>query len=216
MRNLIFAFAACLMTLMPAGAQTPDPTKVKMFGDRFKPLECSEMSKEQQTMITNLVTGERGTTTGPFNALLRSPEMGDIAQKLGAQVRFHSELPEDLKEMAILITARHWTAQYEWIAHRRLAETAKLKPAIITAIREGKRPQGMTADEQTIYNFATELLKTSQVSDATFAAMKTTFGERRVVNLVGLIGYYGMVSMLLNVDRYPIPDGSKPELLPLK
>jgi len=216
MRNLLFAFAACLMALIPAGAQTPDPTKVKMFGDRFKPLEWSEMSKEQQTMITNLVTGERGTTTGPFNALLRSPEMGDIAQKLGAQVRFHSELPEDLKEMAILITARHWTAQYEWIAHRRLAETAKLKPAIIAAIREGKRPQGMTADEQTIYNFVTELLKTSQVSDATFAAMKTTFGERRVVNLVGLIGYYGMVSMLLNVDRYPIPDGSKPELKPLQ
>jgi 4-carboxymuconolactone decarboxylase len=216
MRNLIFASAACLMTLIPAGAQTPDPTKVKMFGDRFQPLEWGEMTKEQQTMITNLVTGERGTTTGPFNALLRSPEMGDIAQKLGAQVRFHSELPENLKEMAILITARHWTAQYEWIAHRRLAEAAMLKPAIIAAIREGKRPEGMTADEQTIYNFTTELLKTSQVSDATFQAMKATFGERRVVNLVGLMGYYSMVSMLLNVDRYPIPDGSKPELLPLK
>jgi 4-carboxymuconolactone decarboxylase len=147
---------------------------------------------------------------------LRSPEMGDLAQEFGAQMRFHSSLPRKLNEMAIIITARHWTAQYEWNAHRTAAAQAGLKEPIIQAIAAGKRPESLDADETVIYNFATELLKTHEVGDATFKAVKDKFGEKGVVDLIGVMGYYQLVSMLLNVDRYPLPAGTKPELQPLK
>jgi 4-carboxymuconolactone decarboxylase len=147
---------------------------------------------------------------------LRSPELGDLAQQLGAQVRFHSSLPRKLNELAIVITARHWTAQYEWYAHKRAALEAGLNPAIVDAIAGGKRPPSMQPDEETIYTVSTELLNTKQVSDATFEATKKAFGERGVVDLIGVIGYYQLVSMVLNVDRYPLPDGVKPELVALR
>jgi 4-carboxymuconolactone decarboxylase len=144
--------------------------------------------------------------------MMRSPEMGDVAQALGAQVRFHSSLPKKLNEFAIIITGRYWTAQYEWYAHKLLALQAGLKPEIIDAVGAGKRPTGMQADEEAIYNFTTELLNTKHVSDATFNAVKDKFGEHGVVDLSFVIGYYQLVSSLLNIDRYPMPDGVKPEL----
>jgi 4-carboxymuconolactone decarboxylase len=200
----------------PAAKPKPDPSKVQLFGDRFKPLKWEEMTPEQRTMLTNIVTGERGGAGGPFNVLLRSPAMGDLAQKLGAELRFHADLPAKLRELAILVTARHWTGQYEWQAHRRAAEQAGLSSAIISAIASGKRPTAMSPEEEVVYNFASELLKTSEVSDATFNAAVKMFGERRVVDIIGLLGYYSMVSMLLNTDRHPLPPGMKPELAPLK
>jgi 4-carboxymuconolactone decarboxylase len=161
------------------------------------------------------MSGERASAGGPFNVLLRSPQMGDLAQQLGATVRFHSSLPPRLNEMAILITARHWTSQYEWYAHKRLALQAGLKAEIVDAIASGKRPSAMQADEEVLYNFATELLETKQVGDAAFRSATSTFGERGVVDLVGVMGYYHLVSMVLNVDRYPLPAGAAPELLPI-
>ena len=131
-------------------------------------------------------------------------------------MRFHSSLPRKLNEMAIIITARHWTAQYEWNAHRAAAAQAGLNEAIIKSIAAGKRPESMNSDETVIYNFATELLNTHQVSDANFKAAKDKFGEHGVVDLISVMGYYQLVSMLLNVDRYPLPAGAKPELQPLK
>jgi 4-carboxymuconolactone decarboxylase len=114
--------------------------------------------------------------------------------------------------MAILLTARDWTAQYEWYAHKRLALQAGLNPAIVDAIAAGKRPATMATDEQALYDFQTELLKTKQVSDAAFRAAVAAFGERGVVDLLCNIGYYHLVSMVLNVDRYPLPADAKPEL----
>jgi 4-carboxymuconolactone decarboxylase len=152
---------------------------------------------------------------GPFNVLLRSPEMGDQAQKLGAQLRFHSSLPDKLRELAIIMTARSWNAQYEWYAHKRLALQVGLSPALIDAIAAGKRPASMEPDVEAAYDFASELLKTRQVSDRTFHAAVAKLGERGVVDLTALMGYYHMVSMLLNIDRYPLPDGVQPELKPL-
>ena len=142
--------------------------------------------------------------------------MGDAAQKLGAQLRFHSVLPGKLRELAILITARYWTAQYEWTAHRRLAMQAGVSPAIADAIAAGKRPTSLEPDEEIVYNFCNELLNTKQVGDATFKAAVDKLGERGVVDLAALVGYYQFVSMILNLDRYPLPDGGKPELAPLK
>src|SRR5438552_14144109 len=118
--------------------------------------------------------------------------------------------------MAIIITARHWAAQYEWNAHRSAAAQAGLNEAIIQSIAAGKRPASMDADETIIYNFATELLTKHEVSDNIFKVTKDKFGEKGVVDLIGVMGYYQLVSMLLNVDRYPLPAGAKPELQALK
>jgi len=184
--------------------------------ERFKTLSEDEMTPEQRRLVQAIISGPRKAMRGgPFQAFLRSPELGDIAQQLGAGVRFKSSLPNALKELAILVTARHWTAQYEWVAHRRMGEEAGLAPAIADAISEGRRPDRLSADEAMIYDFATELLRTAEVSDKNFDAVKARFGERGVVDLVLTIGYYSTVSMVLNVHRHPIPPEAKP-LPPLK
>jgi len=211
-RRCSAVFIAASVAFSAASAQAPAARDVKLVGDRFKPLTYAEMTAEQRAMIEHLLSGERTSTGGPFNVLLRSPEIGDLAQQVGARVRYHSSLPNRLNEMAILLTARDWTAQYEWYAHKRLALQAGLNPAIVDAIAAGKRPATMATDEQALYDFQTELLKTKQVSDAAFRAAVAAFGERGVVDLLCNIGYYHLVSMVLNVDRYPLPADAKPEL----
>jgi len=178
--------------------------------ERFKPLSLEEMTPGQRRMAENLLSGPRKGMRGPFSALLYSPEIGDHAQKLGAEVRFQNSLPDPLKELAILVVARFWTAQFEWYAHRRLAIEAGLDAAITDAIAEGKRPARMSADERAVYDFASELLETREVSDATFAAVKDRFGEKGVVDLICTMGYYGLVSMTLNVNRYPLQHDAVP------
>jgi 4-carboxymuconolactone decarboxylase len=220
---MIRLMVACVVALALAGiaaAQVPnvprpDPQTLRLRGDRFKPLSYDEMTPAQKTMIDHLLSGPRGGATGPFNVLLRSPEMGDLAQQFGASTRFKSSVPPKLNELAIIITARHWTSQYEWQAHHRAALQAGLSPAIADAIAQGKRPAGMQKDEEAVYTFCSELLTTKQVSDATFSAAKDAVGERGVVDLIGVMGWYGTVSMLLNTDRYPVADGTQPELKPL-
>ena len=212
--------AVCISAVMLSGlamAQAPAPATrdLNLRGDRFKPLTWETMTPEQKAMAENLLSGERGRMTGPFNVLLRSPEMGDLAQKMGAQLRFHTAIPNRLNEMAILMTARFWTSQYEWSSHRKNALAAGLNPAVIDAIAEGKRPASMQPDEEIIYNFSSELLATKQVSDAAFKAVVDKFGERGAVDLTGVMGYYCIVSMMLNIDRYPLLDGEKPQLKPL-
>jgi 4-carboxymuconolactone decarboxylase len=216
MHRVLTAAAIMVFALTWASAQAPSARDVKLVGDRFRPLTYDEMTPPQRAMIEHLLAGERAGTGGPFNVLLRSPEMGDIAQQLGANVRYHSSLANAIREMAILIMARDWTAQYEWTAHRRLALQAGLKSQIVDAIAAGTRPAGMQPNEEALYTFATELLHTRRVSDKTFSAAVAAFGERGVVDLIGLMGYYSLVSMALNVDRYPLPDGAKPELQELR
>jgi len=220
--KLYASIAICIVvslllgTLLAAQAPAPNPRDIQLVGDRFKPLKYDEMTPAQKTMMDHLVNGERRGAGGPFNVLLRSPEMGDLVQQFGASMRFHSSLPRKLNEMAIIITARQWTAQYEWNAHRAAAAQAGLNEAIIKSIAAGKHPESMDPDETIVYNFGIELLNTHQVSDANFKAVKDKFGERGVVDLISVMGYYQLVSMLLNVDRYPLPAGAKPELQPLK
>jgi 4-carboxymuconolactone decarboxylase len=208
------ASAQAPATQAPAN-QRPDPRSLKLRGNRFKPLTYDEMTPAQKTMIEHLLSGPRGGADGPFNVLLRSPEMGDLGQQFGASTRFATTVPRKLNELAIIIVARHWTSQFEWQAHHRAALQAGVSPAIADAIATGRRPQGMQKDEEVVYNFCTELMSTKQVSDATFNAAKAALSERGVVDLIGVMGWYNTVSMLLNVDRYPLPDGTQPELKPL-
>jgi len=181
-----------------------------MTDQRFKPLSPDEMSPEQRRLADSILSGPRKSLGGPFSVFLYSPATGDAAQKLGEQVRFRNSLPDKLKELAILVVARHWTAQYEWYAHHRLALAAGLDPAIAADIAAGKRPAGLQADESAIYDFAAELLETKEMSDATFRAVADRFGDKAVVDLICTMGYYSLVSMTLNVNRFPIPRDATP------
>ncbi|SRR5579883_333450 len=206
----------CALAAGIVGAQTkPTTSNLGLKGDRFKPLTYDEMTPEQKKMVDHLLAGERTGLGGPFNVLLRSPEMGDLGQQMGAAMRFHAALPPDVRETVIILTARWWMAQYEWNAHKRAALQNGVSPAIVDAIATGRRPAGMSAPMEAAYNFVTELYKTRQVSDATFQAAKDKFGERGVVDIIGLTGWYNLVSEALNVDRYPLGDGVQPELKPL-
>jgi 4-carboxymuconolactone decarboxylase len=187
-----------------------------MSDRRFKELTPETMTPEQKKVADAIQSGPRGAgLRGPFNALLRSPEICDLVQRVGAYVRYSSAIPPRLNEMAIIMAGRKWTAQYEFYAHRRLAIEAGLKTEICDAIAAGTRPVGMQDDEAAVYDFCTELLGTGQVSDDSFKRIADRFGERGVVDLIGAVGYYSLVSMVLNVDRVPLPAGEKPLLKPL-
>jgi len=193
---------------------------------RFKLIPVEELTPEQKKVADAIRSGPRaavknssaakpGPLGGPFNVWLRSPGIGNLIQSLGAEIRFRSSLPSKLNELAIIVTARHWTCQYEWFAHHRLALEAGLNPAIGEDIAQGRRPAKMDADETIVYNFSRELHETHGVSEATFKAARERFGERGVVDLIAVNGFYGLVSMALNVDHTPLPEGEKLPLPPL-
>lgn len=193
---------------------------------RFKQIPVENLTAEQRALADAIRSGPRsavknssaakpGPLGGPFNVFLRSPDIGNIIQSLGAAIRFRSSLPPKLNELAIITTARQWTCQYEWFAHHRLALEAGLDPAIGDDIAQGRRPAKMSEDEAIVYDFSRELHETHGVSDATYKRALDRFGERGVMDLIAVNGYYGLVSMVLNVDRTPLPEGAKP-LPPLK
>jgi 4-carboxymuconolactone decarboxylase len=200
--------AAVLVFVCGASALAQAPRPLDLRGDRFKPLAADQLTAEQKTMVNDLLAGTRASLSGPFNVLLRSPDMGNLAQKLGEYVRFRSSVPRRLNEMAILLTARWWSSQYEWFAHRTAALDAGLNAAVVDDIHAGRRPAAMQSDEAVVYDFVTELRDRRRVSDATFARAVNLFGEKGVVDLIAVMGYYDLVSMALNVDRYPLPGGA--------
>jgi 4-carboxymuconolactone decarboxylase len=200
----VFAAAAVLM------AQQSSSRDLNLRGDRFAPLSWDQLTPAQRTMVNDLLAGSRTSLGGPFNVYLRSPEMGNIAQKLGEYVRFHSTVPRRLNEMAILLTAKWWSSQYEWYAHKPLALQAGLAASIVDDIQAGRRPTAMEPDEAVVYDFSTEMRERRRVSDQTFQAARTLLGEQGLMDLVGLMGYYDLVSMTLNMDRYPLPQGVAP------
>ena len=185
---------------------------LNLQGDRFKPLTSEQLTPEQKAMVDDLLSGMRTSLEGPFNMLLRSPEMGNLSQKLGEYLRFRTVVPKRLNEMAILMTAKWWSSQYEWYLHKTLALSAGLNAAVIDAIQAGQRPAQMQPDEAVVYDFCTEMRDRRRVSDGTFKAALNLLGERGVVDLVATMGYYDLVSMALNVDRYPLPDGAQAPL----
>ena len=174
---------------------------------RFAPLSDPDMTPEQRRVAHAVASGPRGGLRGPFHALLRSPELADRVRLLGDFVRFESAIPASLRELAILLVARFWSADYEWHAHRSHAVTAGLDPAIPAAIETGRRPAALSPDEILVYDLISELLTDRDISDATYEAAKNRFGERAIVELIGTAGYYGIVSLVLNAARVPVPEG---------
>ena len=214
-----FMTSAAAEPVLKAKGLEPAGSTPRSSGARFKPLAPEEMSAEQRKVYESIAGGPRGGVRGPFNPLLRSPELADRAQKLGEYLRFNSSIPSRLNELAILITARYWSSQYEWQAHHTAAMKAGLPPKLAEDVAQGRRPSGMTEDEAAVYEFCTELHRDKAVSDAAYANVVKRFGERGAVDLIGVSGYYTMVSMVLNVDRHPLPgkDGEMrpPPLAPL-
>ncbi len=187
-------------------------------GKRFKPLDWDTMNPAQVRMVESVLTGKRGSMQGPYNVLLRSPELGDLAQKFGAHTRFHSSLPLALNELAILIVARSWTSQFVWWAHRAIALEAGLDRGLVEDIAAGRAPQSLTTlptEVAAVYGFCHELQTNRKVSDSTYAELVKHYGEAGVVDVMGTMSYYTLVSMALNVDQYPLPEGAVAELQPL-
>ena len=199
---------------------------VAQAGDRFPIMSAEKLTPEQTKLLQALLAGPRGGGNaspeaverilrgGPFNAWLRSPDLGDRLQKVGEYIRFNTSLPHRLNEFAILITARHWTSQYEWYAHLPLALKAGLDPRIAADLARNKRPANMKDDEATVYDFSTQLHRTHKVSDKTYKHAVDLLGENGVMDLIGVNGYYTAVSMTLNVAEVPVPAGQKNPLKP--
>jgi 4-carboxymuconolactone decarboxylase len=216
MRRTVLCFILVWTAAAVAQQSPPDLEALGLAGGRFAAPTWEEMTAEQRTLIEHVLAGPRDSLGGPFNVLLRSPQMGDQFQEFGASMRFMDSIPAVLRELAIIVTARHWTQEYEWQAHSRAAAQAGLDASAIAAIRHGRRPDSLEPDEAAVYDFSTELLTRHEVSDSTFAAARGAVGERGVVDLMALMGYYQMVAMMLNVDRHPLPAGVNPELPPLQ
>ena len=182
---------------------------------RMPPIADAQMTEAQKKVVADVIAGPRGGIMGPFIPLMRSPEFMSRLQRTGEYLRYNSAFEPRLSEMAILITARLWSQNFEWYAHRPIAEKAGLKVAVIDAIAEGRRPAAMADDEATIYDFLDELGRNRTVSDATYKRAVAAFGERGVIDLIGIHGYYSLLAMVLNVTHAPLPDGAKPGLEPM-
>lgn len=174
---------------------------------RLTPLDLGALAGEQKRVADGIIAGPRGGLRGPFEAWLRSPGLAERAQLLGEYCRFGSALAPPLRELAILVTGSHWRAQFEFWAHARLAREAGLADAVIEAVRTGATPSFSDEPERIVYQFVTEYFATTRVSDATYAQAIQALGERALVDLIGVVGYYGLVSMTLNVFEVPVPDG---------
>jgi 4-carboxymuconolactone decarboxylase len=183
-----------------------------MMTDRMPPLDAGTMTEEQRKAAQSLAAGPRGGVKGPFIALLRSPELMDRLQKVGEYLRFRSALQPRISEFVMLVVARHWTQQFEWSVHVPLAMAAGLKQETVQSLAEGRRPAAMATDEEVVYDSCEELFRTRGVSEATYRRAVERFGERGVVDLLGLVGYFTTVSMVLNVAHTPA-EGTVPPLL---
>jgi len=176
---------------------------------RFPDIPHDQLTEAQKAVSDAISSGPRGGVRGPFGPLLRSPELTDRVQKLGEYLRFNSSLSPRLNEMAILINARTWESKYEWFAHKPLAVKGGLAESIADDLAQNKRPSNMKADEEVVYDICMALHKTHFVDDALFKRAVSVLGERGVIDLVAVSGYYTLISMVLNVAEVPLPPGAK-------
>jgi 4-carboxymuconolactone decarboxylase len=177
---------------------------------RLAPLALDSLSPEQKRVADAIRSGPRGGMRGPFEAWLRSPGLADHAQQLGAHCRFGTGLPGDVAELAILLTGHHWKAQFEFWAHARLGRAAGLPDEAIEAIRTGAIPTLARPDLQLTYDVVMEYFATNRLSAATYTRAIAHFGEKGLVDLIGIVGYYGLVSMTLNIFEVAVPEGEAP------
>jgi 4-carboxymuconolactone decarboxylase len=176
--------------------------------DRMPPIPADRLTPAQRQVAAEIVAGRRGDVYGPFVPALRSPEFTRRLQALGEYLRYDHTLEPRLREMAILLTAREWSQEFEWAVHAPIARDAGLAPAIVEAIADRRPPPDMREDEALVHDFVVELLRDRGVCDATYARGVEAFGEQGVIDLVGTVGYYATLAMIMNVARTPPPAGA--------
>jgi 4-carboxymuconolactone decarboxylase len=231
-RRLQLATVICVMAVAMVGMlaqappaqreQPPSPAQLRETVSRLRgnriatPNDYDKLTPEQQKYVQSILAGPRADISGPLGVMMVSPELGDLAQKAIAYARFagregFSTVPPKLNELAILVVAKHWSAEYVWNAHHTAAVRFGLPAEVVEAIRVGKRPAAMDKDVQVIYEFATGFMTTRHLSDAAVQAAKNVLGgDRGVVDLVGTMGLYQISSMMVALDRTPLGPGSKP------
>ena len=211
---LVGAIAACVA--FGTAAQPLPIENIQLRGDRFRGLHYREMTDEQRALLYNVVNSARAVTNtsgnGPFNALLRTPKVGEHSQQLGNAIRFSSGLSGRLREIATLMAGRAWTSKYEWYAHARYALDEGIDSAVVDAIATHRRPKldAMPAEDAMVWRVTDEILYTRCVTDTTYAEALAVLGERRLLSSATIAAYYEYVSMLLNADRYPLPADAPP------
>jgi 4-carboxymuconolactone decarboxylase len=174
---------------------------------RLADIAEQELSPEQRRVYDAISAGPRGAVQGPLRVWLNSPDLADRAQALGAFCRFGTTLPPRLSELAIVTTGAYWKAGFEWAVHAPIAVKAGLDAGAVEAIRKGEQPTFARADEAAVHAFASELLHRRKVSDETYRRAEKEIGRRGVVELVGILGYYGLISMTIVVFEVPVPEG---------
>jgi 4-carboxymuconolactone decarboxylase len=194
-------------------------TVSRLRGNRIEtPNNWDNLTPQQKKYVESILSGPRADITGPLGVMMVTPELGDLSQKAIAYSRFagregFSSVSPKLNELAILIVAKHWSAEYVWNAHHTAAVRYGITPETVEAIRTGKRPANMAKDVETVYNFASEFITEREVGDATLQEAKRLLGgDRGVVDLVGTMGLYQISSMMVALDQTPLPPGTKPYL----
>jgi len=183
--------------------------------DRLPPIAAAQLTPAQRDAVDAFKVARGAEISGPFFPLLRSPELMTRTRAMGDYLRYKSVLPPRLSEFVILLTAREWTQQYEWNVHYPIAVKAGVQREILGAIAEGRRPTGMSEEEEVLYEFCQELHRDRAVSDATYARAVKAFGEQGVVDTVGISGYYTLLAMTLNTARTPAGENGSPILRPI-
>ena len=182
--------------------------------DRMPAIPFDKMNDLQKKYAEEIIKGPRGALYGPFVPLIRSPELMDRSQRIGEYLRYKSAIGTKLTEFVIMIVARQWTQQVIWAIHEPIVLKAGVKPEIIKAIADGRRPIGMSEDEDILYNFCMELHTNRAISDVTYDRALKRFGEQGVIDTLGINGYYTMIAMVMNGTRTAVPD-NKPAPLKL-
>ena len=179
---------------------------------RIHPPVPSTLDAAQRKVYDDIVAGPRGEVVGPLGVWLWRPELADRAQRLGEYARYGTSLPPVLSELAILVVARTWGSEFEWLVHKPIALAAGVAPDAVESIRAGRTPLLEDPAQSAVYGFCAALLRKHHVDDALYAAAVSALGEEGVVDLVGILGYYSLISMTINAFRVPPPEGAEPEL----
>jgi 4-carboxymuconolactone decarboxylase len=179
--------------------------------ERLPTIPPAQYSQEQKQAAADFEAARKVPVFGPFEPMMYSPQVMSTARAMGDYLRYKSSIGNTLSELAILITAHEWAQDYEWAAHYPIALKAGIRKEVADDIAAGRRPSAMSQDEETVFDFASELLRSKQVSGATFERAKARFGSKGVVDMTGIVGYYTFLAMQLNAAHYQVPtDGKKP------
>ncbi|MFT5644627.1 MAG: 4-carboxymuconolactone decarboxylase [Janthinobacterium sp.] len=176
---------------------------------RLPTVSPEKYTDEQKSAADEFMATRKVAVFGPFEPLMHSPQVMSQARAMGDYLRYKSSLGNTLSELVILITAREWTQDFEWFVHYPIALKVGIKPEIADAIADGRRPTGMSEDEEIVYDFSTELHKNKRVSEHTYDRAQKRFGNKGIVDLTGINAYYTLLAMQMNVAQYQVPKDAK-------